>query len=157
MVAAESGTAHNNYGRELGPEEIAAGAHRDLVGGLWDELGASQLEFLRGVGLTPASTLLDVGCGCLRGGVHFIRYLEPGRYYGIDANASLLQAGYQVELKAAGLQDRLPWSHLLQSGNFEVERFGVKFDFAWALSLFTHLPAGQVRQCLEAVLPRIAK
>ena len=47
-------------------------AHREQVGGLWDEIGALQIDFLRAQGLRPGDTLLDVGCGCLRGGVHFV-------------------------------------------------------------------------------------
>ena len=150
-VPHETGVEHNSYGRLLTPDEIAAGAHRELVGGLWDELGVLQLEFLRGAGLTPTSWLLDMGCGCLRGGVHFVRFLEPGRYFGVDVNASLLQAGYGVELARAGLQSRLPRTNLLQNGQFEAWRFGQTFDHAWALSLFTHLPAPAVRACLEQV------
>jgi hypothetical protein len=57
------------YDRELPPEEIRAGVHRDLVGGLWEELGRLQFEFLVGAGLRPEMRLLDIGCGCPRGGV----------------------------------------------------------------------------------------
>ena len=71
--------AENVYGRQLTPEEIAAGLHREMVGGMWEEMGRLQLEFLQREGLTPEATLLDVGCGCLRAGVHFVRFLEPGR------------------------------------------------------------------------------
>jgi SAM-dependent methyltransferase len=143
------GVECNIYGRELTAAEIAAGVHRDLVGGLWDELGVLQIDFLRQAGLTPSSRLLDMGCGCLRGGVHFIRFLDAGHYYGVDANASLLEAGYEVELHAAGLQHKQPRAQLLQSGTFEAWRFDTQFDYAWALSLFTHLPARQVRDCLR--------
>ncbi len=150
------GTEHNVYGRELSEAEIAAGRHRELAGGMWDELGRLQLDFLVGEGLRPQHTLLDVGCGCLRGGVHFVRYLEPGHYYGLDVNASLLKAGYEVELPAAGLAGRLPREHLLQDGGFACERFGRLFDFALAQSVLTHLPTEQVRGCLEGVARALA-
>ena len=68
-------------------------AHREQVGGLWDEVGALQIDFLRAQGLRPPDTLLDVGCGCLRGGVHLVGYLEPGRYYGIDRDADARPRG----------------------------------------------------------------
>lgn len=148
---ARPGTEHNVYGRELSDEEIAAGRHRELAGGLWDELGRLQLDYLVGEGLRPGHRLLDVGCGCLRAGVHFVRYLEPAHYYGLDVNASLLRAGWEVELAAAGLQERLPRQHLLQDGSFDCERFGVAFDYALAQSLLTHLAPGQVRACLAGV------
>ncbi len=143
--------AHNVYGRELNAAEIAAGQHRELAGGLWDALGRLQFEYLRAEGLAPHHVLLDVGCGCLRGGVHFARYLAPGHYYGLDVNASLIEAGYGVELPAAGLAGRVARDHLLVNGRFEAWRFGLSFDFALAQSLFTHLPPALIRDCLREV------
>jgi SAM-dependent methyltransferase len=125
--------------------------HREQVGGLWDEMGRLQIDFLRAAGLRPSDTLLDVGCGSLRGGVHFVRYLEPGRYHGIDKDAGLIRAGLQIELPRAGLADRLPPRNLAVTDAFDAERFGVSFDVAWAQSVFTHLPARDVRRCLERI------
>lgn len=123
--------------------------HRERVGGLWDEIGRLQIDFLRAQGLRPDDTLLDVGCGSLRGGVHFVRFLAPGRYYGIDKDAELIRAGLEIELPRAGLAGRLPADHLLVNDAFEASRFGVAFDVAWAQSLFTHLQAPDIRRCLE--------
>jgi SAM-dependent methyltransferase len=123
--------------------------HRERVGGLWDEIGRLQIDFLRGQGLRPGDRLLDVGCGSLRGGVHFVRFLEPGRYYGIDKDADLVRAGVEIELPRAGLAGRLDADHLLVTDAFEGARFGVSFDVAWAQSLFTHLRAPDIRRCLE--------
>ncbi|HEV7669800.1 MAG TPA: class I SAM-dependent methyltransferase [Thermoanaerobaculia bacterium] len=141
-------TAFNTYAGDLSAEQIASEWHRTWIGGLWEEMGRFQLDYLVGEGLTPNMTLLDVGCGCLRGGIHFIPYLETGRYYGIDVSAPLLDAGYDVELAAVGLQDRLPRENLLANGSFEAWRFGVTFDVALAQSVFTHLPANFIRRCL---------
>ncbi|MGH7786485.1 MAG: SAM-dependent methyltransferase [Candidatus Binatia bacterium] len=125
--------------------------HRDRVGGLWDDIGRLQIDFLRAQGLAPGQTLLDVGCGCLRGGVHFVPFLDHGNYYGLDIDADLLRAGVDVELPRAGLAGRVPADHLLVNDAFEAWRFGVVFDVAWAHSLFTHLPAAEVRRCLVEV------
>ena len=38
------------------------------IGGLWDEMGKHQFEFLQSKGLEPQHKLLDIGCGSLRGG-----------------------------------------------------------------------------------------
>lgn len=139
--------AHGSaYDRELTDDEIAAGDHRALVGGHWEELGRHQFEFLTDEGLDPTDRLLDIGCGALRGGIHFIRYLEPGRYHGIDSNASLVRAGLEVELPAAGIADRRP--RLLVDDSFEFARFGTSFDVALAQSLFTHLPVNSIERCL---------
>lgn len=138
----------NVYGRALTPAEIEARQHREMVGGLWDEMGTLQFDFLRARGLLPSHNLLDVGCGALRGGVHFVRYLASGRYHGIDINASLLDAGRR-ELAAAGLGDREV--HLLADDRFGVGKFEVRFDCALAVSVFTHLPMNHIIRCLTEV------
>lgn len=143
----------NVYGRELTPAEIAAGAHRDFVGGLWDEVGRLQFDFLRDRGLAPSHRLLDVGCGALRGGLHFVRYLDPGRYHGLDLNASLLDAGRR-ELDAAGLAQRD--ARLVADDAFRVHRFATTFDVALAVSVFTHLPMNAIVRCLAEVRGTLA-
>jgi SAM-dependent methyltransferase len=137
--------------RPFTPEELAEGAHRERVGGLWDGMGALQLSFLRIHGLLPHMRLLDVGCGSLRAGVHLVAFLDRGNYYGIDSDASLLAAGYDFELAGRGLQERLPRENLLLDATFAARRFGVTFDVAFAQSLFSHLPADQIRRCLGEV------
>jgi SAM-dependent methyltransferase len=132
---------------------VSKGRHRDLVGGLWNEVGTLQLDFLRARGLAPRHKLLDVGCGALRGGVHFAGYLDPGNYFGVDISQELLDAGYDIELAAAGLQDRVPRQNLLCTGEFDVSAFGERFDVALAQSLFTHLSLNRIRQCLERLAP----
>lgn len=56
------------FRRQLTESEIAQKVHRELVGGMWDEIGTLQFVFLRDHGLEPSQRLLDVGCGALRGG-----------------------------------------------------------------------------------------
>jgi len=141
------------YDLPLITEGVNSGRHRDLVGGLWEEVGQLQFEFLREKGLKAEHKLLDLGCGCLRGGIHFIRYLEPGNYYGIDANESLLKAGYEVELAEAGLTEKLPRGNLHCNRIFDATMFQCQFDTVVSISLFTHLPASYLRAALERLAP----
>jgi SAM-dependent methyltransferase len=120
--------------------------HRKAIGLPWEELGKLQFEFLVGQGLRPEHYLLDVGCGPLRGGIHFIRYLERGHYYGIDRRADLLAAGRDVELPRAGLVEKAPVLAVME--NFEFDRLGQSFDYALAQSVFTHLPLNRIIRCV---------
>jgi len=131
----------------LSNDEVPADRHRDRVGGMWDEIGKLQFNFIVERGLKPEMKLIDIGCGCLRAGVHFISYLNDGNYYGIDMNSSLIDAGYQKELDAVG-RKKMPKNNFLVNSNFESYRFGVEFDFALAQSVFTHLPLNHIRRCL---------
>jgi len=138
----------NAYWRELSDAEIASGQHRELVGGMWQEVGRLQMEFLRDQGLAPEHTLLDIGCGALRGGVHFIEYLRPRQYFGFDINESLLNAGMK-ELGERGLHGRAP--NLAHNGDFDLAVFGVNaFDYLVAQSVFTHLYMNQIIRCLAS-------
>jgi SAM-dependent methyltransferase len=138
----------NRYDRQLTQEQINAGRHRDMVGGMWEEIGRLQFEFLRARGLKPSHRLLDIGCGSLRGGIHAINYLKTGNYYGLDINLSLIEAG-RHELRLAGLTHKNP--HLAVSDRFELGLFRQKFDYLLAHSVFTHVFANHIIRCLAAV------
>jgi SAM-dependent methyltransferase len=150
-------TYRNNtfdYARPLSGEEIARGWHRVWVGGKWKLMGAMQRDFLVAQGLLPEHRLLDVGCGPLRAGIHFVEYLEPGHYYGIEINQSLLDVGYEQELPAR-LRERLPRDHLRATDRFDCD-FGVSFDYAIANSVFTHVSLNHIRLCLYRVAQNLA-
>lgn len=141
-------TGVNNYDQQLSQEDIARKAHRGKVGGFWEELGQLQFEFMVKHGLKPSDRLLDIGCGCLRGGVHFIPYLATGHYHGLDINPSLLAAA-QAEIEWAELQSKQP--QLLLDEGFALHRFNTQFEAMIAVSLFTHLPMNIIMRCLAQV------
>lgn len=142
----------NPYADEPGTaNRVRESGHRKVVGGMWDEIGQLQREYLVSQGLVPSSLLLDVGCGALRGGVGFVDYLNPGHYFGIDNNQPLIDAGYDVELKNAGLQDKLPRENLICRRDFDARQFGRSFDVALAQSIFTHIPLNEIKRALSAV------
>jgi hypothetical protein len=134
---------------------VGQGRHRDVIGGMWEEIGRLQFDFMVSQGLSPSSRMIDVGCGCLRGGVHFVRYLNPNNYFGLDANQSLLDAGYDIELADAGLQERLDRGNLVCSEDFNLQSIEGEFDFALAQSLFTHLPTNDIRLCLSRLAAKM--
>lgn len=138
----------NAYGRQLSDAEIAAKEHRAFIGGLWEEVGQLQFEFMKMQGLLPEQKLADVGCGAMRGGLHFVNYLKPGNYFGLDINESLIRAA-KTELDDAGLFHKNP--NLLVNDKFELSLFNTKFDFAIAVSVFTHLFMNNIVRCLVEV------
>jgi len=127
--------------------------HRRTVRGtdaFWDSLGKLQLDYLVEQGLKPEHYVLDVGCGPLRAGVHFIGYLEPGHYAGIDKRGDTLMRARDVELPRYGLADKNP--NILVNGAFEFTKLGQTFDYAIAQSVFTHLPEDLQRAWLDEQL-----
>jgi len=140
----------NNYWEQLTDSEIESGKHRSRIGGLWDEIGSLQFAYIKDQGLLPAHTLLDIGCGPLRGGLHFIRHLDRGRYIGVDINESFLKAA-RMEVERAGLSDKQP--RLLHDENFQFRDVAGPVDFAVAISLFTHLHINLIMRCLISLRP----
>jgi SAM-dependent methyltransferase len=152
-VPKRKGWTRSDYAKPLTADQIRQGQHRTRAGGLWDEMGSLQLKFMVEQGLEGEDRLLDVGCGPLRAGIHFVEYLAPQNYYGIDVNETLLDVGYGVELPPK-LRRKLPRDHLRCTDRFHCD-FGVTFDMAIAQSLFTHIPLNDIRLCLYRVAPRM--
>lgn len=128
--------------------------HREVIGGLWEEIGALQMSFLLAQGLKPEHRLMDVGCGSLRLGVKAIPYLEANRYYGTDLNEILIRAGYERELSPE-MQARVPMSHFGVNEDFGFDFLDQKMDVAIAQSVFTHLPLNYLRRCLNNLAPHM--
>jgi len=116
-----------------------------------DEESGLQLRFLKKNGLQPDDTLLDIGCGYLRGGAWIIDYLEPENYTGIDISADTIQRG--KELLDDELEEKNP--RLLVSDDLTFTEFEAdSFDYALAQSVFSHLKRDDINECL-ANLPRV--
>jgi SAM-dependent methyltransferase len=116
------------------------------VGGLWDEMGKKQLDYLVSQGLRPEHTLLDIGCGALRAGVHFIGYLGPGKYIGVEKEQKRLDAALRFELTPELRETKKP--RLVHMENFDFASLGVKVDYALAQSVFSHLPLNVIIRCV---------
>lgn len=121
--------------------------------GVWTALQRYQIGCLRKLGLEPHHDLLDIGCGPLQGGLAFMRYLEPGRYAGIDIREeSIAEAQRQIE--KARLEDKRPF--LAVSATFGRDELGERiFDYFWMSQLFYHLDDDAAELCFEQVAARM--
>ncbi len=138
---------------------LAAGKHRDIVGGRWDETARAQMAALLDEGLLPSDLLLDIGCGSLRLGHKAVAYLAPGHYWGTDASLALMHRGWEVELTPE-MQTRLPMGQLIQDADFAFPGVPAELDLAIAFGVFTHLPATSLAPALLNLrerLPRLRK
>jgi hypothetical protein len=136
-----------NRQKPEGEKGIRELGHRKYVGGMWKKIGRLQIEFLIQQGLKPSHCLLDIACGSLRGGVHFIRYLEVGNYLGIDKESGLIELGIEREIGRAVYEKKKP--EFVISDRFEFDRFSKKPQFSIAQSLFTHLNPTDISLCLK--------
>ena len=122
----------------FGPEQA--------VGGFDKGIGRLQFEFLRDKGLAPTDSLLDVGCGSLRGGEYYIDYLNAGNYTGMDISAEAIEAGIN---RIEGLVEEKNPSFVVNDDlKFKDDGLKESYDYAIAQSVFTHLPSEEIDECL---------
>ena len=98
-------------------------------------------------GLAPSDCFLDIACGSPRGGVHFINYLDPGNYLGIEKQRRLVELGIEKELGRAAFLKQKP--EFIISGDFEFHRFSKIPSYSIAQSLLTHLVPSGIHTCLR--------
>lgn len=122
---------------------------RDALGGWGTGIGRLQFEFLKSQGLEPSHSLLDLGCGTLRGGKHFIEYLNTGQYTGMDLSESAIEQGKEYAgnelIEAKG-------PRFLINDDLQFHEFaGNSFDYVIAQSVLSHLKIHQIEECFENV------
>lgn len=116
---------------------------------LFDVIGAQQFCVLTQHGLRAHHKLLDIGCGCLRGGKFFINYLDTGNYFGIEPDKELVDLGIENELGTDTLVRKQPMFYY--GDDFDTYQFLVKFNYVLAQSIFSHANQQQIKMCLHNV------
>jgi SAM-dependent methyltransferase len=122
--------------------------HRAWVGPpqTYDLVAAGQFGLLTQLGLREHHTLLDVGCGSLRGGRLFIPYLLPERYFGIEPETWALEEGIASEVGRDLIDLKRP--SFSDVDDFRLSVFGRRFDYILAQSIFSHAARHQIERCL---------
>lgn len=121
------------------------------IGGLWNEMGKWQLAFLKKHGLQTRHSMLDIGCGTLRAGLHFIEYLEAGNYYGMDISRKAIEHGWKL-VERNDLAAKVPRLSVSEERNLKFAEYKeLKFDFILAQSVFSHLRPEDISECFEHI------
>lgn len=103
-------------------------------------------EFLKELGMTQNDHVLDIGCGNLNTGVHLIRYLQAGRFTGIEPNGWLVNAALEQFPDLGAKAPRFLWN-----SDFDAGAVGVKYGFVVSHSVMSHMGHDQMPQALAAV------
>ncbi len=123
---------HSNMSAKKDPQRA--------IGGNWEVIGPLQFDFLIKNGLMPENSLLDFGCGTLRAGRFFIRYLNEGNYTGIDISDQIIYEANRLII-SENLTDKRP--NIIFNADMDLAfndiKDSTKFDFILAQSVFTHL------------------
>jgi|TARA_B110000116_G_scaffold61012_1_gene52186 SAM-dependent methyltransferase len=125
-------------------------ANGTFIGGppdLFDIAGDCQLGILKHFGMSSESKVLDIGCGCLRGGRKVIPELNSGCYFGIEPNKEMLEAGLEVCIDSSVVSEKMPSFDNNADFNFGI--FESKFDFVMARSIWTHASKNNIAKMLD--------
>ncbi len=122
-----------------------------------------QYEFNRLVklgGLTPADSVLDIGCGCGRVAIHIAEYLSGGQYVGLDnlkplidwSNANIARKYPQCKfLHVDVYSGEYNKAGSIQANTFRFPFPDNQFSFVLAVSLFTHMFLPDVNNYLREI------
>jgi hypothetical protein len=99
-------------------------------------------------GLTPDSTVIDVGCGALRSGYWLIHFLDADHYHGIEPSQARLAAARSVLLEPGLEDERRP--RFAANDDFDLSTFGVAADFVLARSIWSHAAKWQIEAMLDS-------
>jgi SAM-dependent methyltransferase len=129
----------------------------NMVGppGAWKITEMFPLEFLKSQGLNEHNTLLEIGCGVLRVGIHLIRYLDANSYTGIDIRPEVIDISHQrVAKHQLGSKNPI----LLTTNSFGHENLeNIKFDYVLAFQVLYHLEDFLVELCMQQVSRRLKR
>ncbi|XP_043709891.1 uncharacterized protein LOC122658829 [Telopea speciosissima] len=137
------------------PGELLVEEHHSNYGEPWAG-GRDVFEFLaESVQLKPDARVLEIGCGTLRVGLHFIRYLVPEHFHCLEKDELSLMAAIRYELPSQGLLYKRPL--IVKGEGMEFSRFGSGFlyDLIYASAVFLHMPDKLVWVGLERLVTRL--
>ncbi|KAH7856438.1 hypothetical protein Vadar_001463 [Vaccinium darrowii] len=104
------------------PGELLVEEHHSNYGEPWAG-GRDVFEFLAdSVLLAPDARVLEIGCGTLRVGLHFIRYLNPGHFHCLERDELSLMAAFRYELPSQGLLHKRPL--IVKGEDMDFSKFG---------------------------------
>ncbi|TYG95842.1 hypothetical protein ES288_A11G300600v1 [Gossypium darwinii] len=149
------GSEANNHTALPCPGELLVEEHHSNYGEPWAG-GRDVFEFLaESSRLTANSRVLEIGCGTLRVGLHFIRYLKPEHFHCLERDELSLMAAFRYELPSQGLLHKRP---LIVCGeDMDFAKFGsdVMYDLIYASAVFLHMPDKLVWVGLERLVSRL--
>ncbi|ESQ49565.1 hypothetical protein EUTSA_v10021106mg [Eutrema salsugineum] len=149
------GEEANNHTALPCPGELLVEQHHSNYGEPWAG-GRDVFEYLaESASLKPNSRVLEIGCGTLRVGLHFIRYLNPKHFHCLERDELSLMAALRYELPSQGLLHKRPL--ILRGEDMDFSKFGsdITYDLIYASAVFLHMPDKLVWTGLERLVKKL--
>jgi SAM-dependent methyltransferase len=127
----KEGGKHHSLGQNL------RGADGEIVS-FWDAGARKANKIMRTASLKPSSRVIEYGCGSLRMGAHFIRYLDRNCFWGLDVVSDFYEIGEQL-IGPGLLREKSPRFGVI--GELVIaaaERFDADLVFSSAVCVHVH-------------------
>jgi SAM-dependent methyltransferase len=131
---------------KLTDEDIRNEKYKSMIGlrKEWNNRGAFQYNFMEAIGLKSNHKLLDIGCGPLRAGTFFIRYLNKGNYFGFDYNKDFIKAAKYIINTKPSLASKNPTVSVQQNFNLISDKSDL-CNYGIAFSVLNHCSDKEIR------------
>jgi SAM-dependent methyltransferase len=127
----KEGGKHHSLGHNL------RGADGETVS-FWEAGARKAGKIMRSASLKPDSRVIEYGCGSLRMGAHFIRYLDRDCFWGLDVVSAFYEIGRQL-IGPDLLHEKSPRFDVIEEPVVaEAEKFGADLVFSSAVCVHVH-------------------
>ncbi len=135
--------AEFHAGRVL--KRLADGYRTEMLGSKllkfedWWDAGAEQFDTYRNrYGIKPGMRVVDYGCGTLRMGAHFVRFLGRGNYFGLDVVADYLEIARQ-NLGKPLMRKKAPRLGVISDNRAMADAASFRADFVYSSAVCQHV------------------
>ncbi len=150
----DRGKGHPSLGRRLWKKSVFEKPEGEWSEDAFARRGLEQFEKVKSLGITPASIVIDYGCGSLRIGQHFIRCLDPGRFWGLDVTDRFYNDGLAL-LEAGLAAQKQPHLHVIDDETLEAAR-NASPDIIYSHAVMMHVPEGELEIFWQRMLSLMA-
>jgi SAM-dependent methyltransferase len=104
----------------------------------WAAGAAVAKKFFKNAKVAPDYRVVEYGCGSLRVGAHFIKYLEPEKFYGVDVVDGFYEIGKTL-IGEALLNEKRPQFDVISDAAVEnLARFSADFIYSSSVCYHVH-------------------
>jgi SAM-dependent methyltransferase len=127
----KQGGAHPSLGKNL---RMGSGEQKDF----WQAGARKAARYFEIFEPRRSSRVVDYGCGSLRIGAHFIRFLDPGCFMGLDVTSSFYDIGRTLVGEDL-MREKAPELAVINAESVErAEAFGADYIYSNAVSFHVH-------------------
>ena len=122
----------------------------NLPGSAFGEAAGKLFKMLIANGLNMDDVCVDYGCGTLRVGVHVIKYLQRGAYWGLDVDAAVLDEGRKL-IGNSLLTDKAPHLRVISPSSI-AEAAAAKPRILFSISVLVHVAPEDLEAYFQNIL-----